>query len=155
MPANMTQPNQFTPRPSPRSCYNALDRHVLAGRGGDSCMIFEGNDKGYESTMTYAEVLAEVSRVVSACRGARRGIEVGMVDDAGMKALEHSMPGGVLRCCDMQRWAPVNGWVSGREHRDVKAGMCQVPLGARDEACRCSVHRSGPCRNRFGRRYAA
>ena len=73
----MTQPNQFTPRPSPRSCYNALDRHVLAGRGGDSCMIFEGNDKGYESTMTYAEVLAEVSRVVSACRGARRGIAGG------------------------------------------------------------------------------
>ena len=46
-------------------CYNALDRHVKAGNGDRTCFIFEGNDVGRTYSMTYAEVLDEVSRVAN------------------------------------------------------------------------------------------
>jgi acetyl-CoA synthetase len=46
-------------------CYNALDRHVEAGLGGQACLLFEGNDPDREKEMSYSEVLAEVCRLVS------------------------------------------------------------------------------------------
>lgn len=46
-------------------CYNALDRHVLEGRGADIAFRFEGNDVGREKALSYAEVLEEVCRLVS------------------------------------------------------------------------------------------
>lgn len=45
-------------------CYNALDRHVEAGMGGQTCFLWEGNDIGQDAKMTYKEVLDEVSRLV-------------------------------------------------------------------------------------------
>ncbi|MEA2621248.1 MAG: acetyl-CoA synthetase [Chloroflexota bacterium] len=48
--------------------YNALDRHVLAGRGGHVALIAL-SEAGDRRTLTYAELLAEVTRVASALRG--------------------------------------------------------------------------------------
>lgn len=36
------------------------------GRGTQPCFLLEGNDSGEEAVMTYAQVLEEVCRVVSA-----------------------------------------------------------------------------------------
>lgn len=49
--------------------YNCLDRHVVAGRGGDTCFMWEGNDVGREKSMTYEEALEEVCRLVRWARG--------------------------------------------------------------------------------------
>lgn len=45
-------------------CYNALDRHVKEGNGERCCFIFEGNDEGRTYSLTYVEVLDQVSQVV-------------------------------------------------------------------------------------------
>lgn len=40
--------------------YNALDRHVKAGRGDKVAFYWEGNDIGMSNTLTYMELLAKV-----------------------------------------------------------------------------------------------
>ncbi len=45
--------------------YNCLDRHVKDGRGDQPCFLWEGNELDQSRTMTYKEVLEEVSRLVS------------------------------------------------------------------------------------------
>ncbi len=44
------------------ACYNCLDRHVEAGRGGDTAIIWEGNDPSADKTFSYSELLREVKR---------------------------------------------------------------------------------------------
>lgn len=46
-------------------CYNALDRHVEAGRGDVPCLLWEGNDIGQDVSWSYSQVGASV---MSACR---------------------------------------------------------------------------------------
>lgn len=38
-------------------CYNALDRHVLAGRGNQPAILWEGNDLGQDTCLSYANLL--------------------------------------------------------------------------------------------------
>ena len=49
-------------------CYNALDHHVLDGRGGQAALIYE-NETGERRVFTYAQLLEEVKRVAMALRG--------------------------------------------------------------------------------------
>ena len=46
-------------------CYNCLDRHIEAGRGDQTCFLWEGNESNRDRKMTYKEVLSEVCKVVS------------------------------------------------------------------------------------------
>eukprot|EP00850_Spirogloea_muscicola_P006361 SM000030S11370 [mRNA] locus=s30:360284:365994:- [translate_table: standard] len=46
-------------------CYNALDRHVKAGRGDKVAFIWEGNDIGISGSWTYRELLNEVCKVAN------------------------------------------------------------------------------------------
>ena len=47
-------------------CYNALDRHVKAGHGGQIAMYHESNEEGEElPSWTYAQMLAEVEKMGS------------------------------------------------------------------------------------------
>ncbi|HEY9091433.1 acetate--CoA ligase [Parasphingorhabdus sp.] len=60
-------------------CYNALDRHVEAGRGDVTALIFEPDDPKDEGrTLTYAELLAEVIRMAGALKklGVKKGDRV-------------------------------------------------------------------------------
>ena len=43
------------------TCYNALDRHVEAGRGGQNALIFDSPVSGQKKTFTYAELRDEVA----------------------------------------------------------------------------------------------
>jgi len=58
---------------------NALDRHIDAGRGGRTAVIWEGED-GSTRTLTYAELHGEVRRFASALRelGVSRGDVAGV-----------------------------------------------------------------------------
>ncbi|MDX2266500.1 MAG: acetate--CoA ligase [Bryobacter sp.] len=50
------------------ACFNCLDRHVLAGHGEKVALLFEG-EPGDTRSITYAEALAEVSKLANAIKG--------------------------------------------------------------------------------------
>ncbi|MEM9302865.1 MAG: acetyl-coenzyme A synthetase N-terminal domain-containing protein, partial [Pseudomonadota bacterium] len=58
------------------TCYNALDRHVVAGRGGQAALIHDSPVTESQRTYSYAELL----EAVAACAGALRDQGVGRGD---------------------------------------------------------------------------
>ena len=58
--------------------YNCLDRHVEAGHGGDTAIIWEGNDPSADKTFTYSELLREVKRFANVLKshGIKKGDRV-------------------------------------------------------------------------------
>ena len=58
--------------------YNCLDRHVEAGHGGDTAIIWEGNDPAADKTFTYSELLREVKRFANVLKshGIKKGDRV-------------------------------------------------------------------------------
>jgi propionyl-CoA synthetase len=57
------------------TCYNALDRHVIDGRGDQPAVIHESAITGKSLTLTYAQMLEKVARFAGALRMA--GVEKG------------------------------------------------------------------------------
>jgi propionyl-CoA synthetase len=57
------------------TCFNAVDRHVLAGHGDRPAVLFESPVTGTSRRITYAELLDETSRAATALR--ERGVGVG------------------------------------------------------------------------------
>ncbi|MBP2563046.1 propionyl-CoA synthetase [Neorhizobium galegae] len=57
------------------TCYNCLDRHVAAGRGGRRAFIHDSAMTGKQKAFTYAEVLDEVKAIAAAMQDL--GIEKG------------------------------------------------------------------------------
>ena len=58
------------------TCFNALDRHVRDGRGGQAALIYDSPVTGAQRTYTYDELLAEVARFA----GLLRSLDVGRGD---------------------------------------------------------------------------
>ncbi|MEW1954201.1 propionyl-CoA synthetase [Terrabacter sp. NPDC080008] len=56
-------------------CFNAVDRHVLAGRGDQPAIRYDSPVTGTKATITYAELLDRVSRFAGALEGL--GVEKG------------------------------------------------------------------------------
>jgi propionyl-CoA synthetase len=50
------------------TCFNALDRHVAAGRGAQSAIIYDSPVTGTKRAITYAEMLAEVKALAAILR---------------------------------------------------------------------------------------
>ncbi len=57
------------------TCYNAVDRHVEAGRGEQTAMIWDSPVSGNKRSLSYRELAAEVARFAGALRGL--GVEKG------------------------------------------------------------------------------
>jgi propionyl-CoA synthetase len=57
------------------TCHNAVDRHVLAGRGEQVAIIHDSPVTGTQEHITYADLLARVERVAGALRA--QGVERG------------------------------------------------------------------------------
>ncbi|UPY37977.1 acetate--CoA ligase [Sediminicoccus sp. KRV36] len=57
---------------------SCLDRHIEAGRGDQVAIIWEGDDPGSDSKVTYAELHAQVCRIANAMRalGVKKGDRV-------------------------------------------------------------------------------
>lgn len=51
------------------TCHNCLDRHVLAGRGADTAIIYDSPMTGTRQRFTYEEVLSEVKAVAAVMLG--------------------------------------------------------------------------------------
>ena len=60
------------------ACYNCLDRHVEAGHGDATAIIWEGNNPDEDKTFTYSELLGEVKRFANVLKaqGIRKGDRV-------------------------------------------------------------------------------
>ncbi|MBO1753072.1 acetate--CoA ligase [Actinotalea sp. BY-33] len=82
------------------ACYNAVDRHVEAGRGDRTALIFEG-EPGDGRTLTYAELQIEVSRAANALleigvrTGDRVAIYLPMITEAVVAMLACARIGAV------------------------------------------------------------
>ena len=57
---------RWFPDAETNTCYNCLDRHVEAGRGGQKAVIYDSPMTGEKTAYTYAEVLAEVQAIAAA-----------------------------------------------------------------------------------------
>ncbi|MBV9096404.1 MAG: AMP-binding protein, partial [Streptosporangiaceae bacterium] len=51
------------------TCFNALDRHVRSGRGGQAALIYDSPVAGTQRRYTYAELTSEVARFAGVLRG--------------------------------------------------------------------------------------
>ncbi|GAQ78587.1 AMP-dependent synthetase and ligase family protein [Klebsormidium nitens] len=58
--------------------YNAVDRHVKAGRGGETAILWEGNDVGRDRKLTFQQLQDEVCQVANYLRsiGVKKGDSV-------------------------------------------------------------------------------
>ncbi|KAF3776920.1 Acetyl-coenzyme A synthetase, partial [Nymphaea thermarum] len=56
-------------------CYNALDRQIESGKGGNVALLWEGNDPGQDGSMTYSEMLEKVCQLSNFLKdvGVRKG----------------------------------------------------------------------------------
>ncbi len=57
------------------TCYNAVDRHVEAGRGEQAALVYDSPVTGTQRTYTYSELLREVAAFAGVLRGS--GVEKG------------------------------------------------------------------------------
>ena len=57
------------------ACYNCLDRHIEAGHGDATAIIWEGNDPSEDKTFSYSELLTEVKKFANVLKA--QGIEKG------------------------------------------------------------------------------
>ena len=85
------------------ACYNAVDRHVEAGRGGRTAFLFEPDDPADGGrAITYAEVLAEVQRIANVmkdlgvARGDRVTIYLPMIPEAAYTMLACARIGAIF-----------------------------------------------------------
>ena len=44
-------------------CYNCLDRNIESGNGGKVAIYWEGNEPGFDASLTYAQLLDKVCQV--------------------------------------------------------------------------------------------
>ena len=60
---------QWFPDATTNTCYNTVDRHVLAGRGDQAALIYDSpiTDQAYQ--ISYAEVLDEVETLAAVLAG--------------------------------------------------------------------------------------
>jgi acetyl-CoA synthetase len=56
-------------------CYNAVDRHVQAGKGDKVAMIFEGDEPDDVKHVTYSQLMAKVCQIANALKaqGVKKG----------------------------------------------------------------------------------
>lgn len=57
------------------TCYNAVDRHVRAGRGDNAALVYESAYTGASESLTYAGLLEAVSKTAGMLQGL--GVEKG------------------------------------------------------------------------------
>ncbi|KAG6548991.1 hypothetical protein Mapa_009433 [Marchantia paleacea] len=106
-------------------CYNALDRHVLAGYGHQMCFLWEGNDPGQSAYLTYSDVLKTVCQVANFLRakGVKKGDRVCIY-----MSMICELPIAMLACARI-----------GAVHSVVFGGFSSESLAGRILDCRAKV----------------
>ncbi|KAI8475041.1 MAG: acetyl CoA synthetase [Monoraphidium minutum] len=106
-------------------CYNALDRHVKAGKGDVPCFLWEGNEPKDDAVMTYKQVLDEVCRVANYLRslGVKKGDAVSIY-----MPMVCELPIAMLACARI-----------GATHSVVFGGFSAEALAGRIADCKAAV----------------
>lgn len=104
------------------TCWNAVDRHVLAGRGKQAAIIHDSPVTGTKHVITYAELLDRVSRLAGAlkARGVAKGDRVIIYVPMVPEALE-----AMLACTRI-----------GAIHSVVFGGFAAAELAVRIDDCK-------------------
>jgi propionyl-CoA synthetase len=113
------------------TCYNALDRHVIAGRADQPALIHDSPVTGTTATYTYAELLDLVARFA----GALRGFGVGQGDRVVIYL--PMVPEAVIAMLACARIGAIHAVVSG--------GFAPAELAARIEDAAPKVVVSASC----------
>ena len=71
---------RWFPRGGLNICYNAVDRHLMAGRGGQTAVIYDSPVAGTVAKITYRELADQVARFAGALStlGVNKGDRIGM-----------------------------------------------------------------------------
>lgn len=83
------------------ACYNCLDRHVEAGHGDTTAIIWEGNSPDEDKHFTYSELLTEVKKFANVlktqgiCKGDRVCIYLQMVPELAIAMLACARIGAI------------------------------------------------------------
>lgn len=105
--------------------YNCLDRHIVAGRGDQQCILWEGNEPGHQKELTYSQTLEEVCRVANYLRSV--GVKKGDAVCIYLPMLAE-LPIAMLACARI-----------GAVHSVVFAGFSAESLAQRIEDCKTNV----------------
>lgn len=106
-------------------CYNAVDRHVAAGHGAQTALIFEGNDVNREKQLSYAELQQEVCRLANWMKA--NGIKKGDCVATYMPMILE-LPIAMLACARI-----------GAVHSVVFGGFSAEALAGRIQDCKARV----------------
>ncbi len=112
---------EWFPDAQVNTCWNAVDRHVLAGRGHQPAIIHDSPVTGTKHVITYAELLDRVSRLAGAlkARGVTKGDRVIIYMPMIPEALE-----AMLACARL-----------GAIHSVVFGGFAATELAVRIDDC--------------------
>ncbi|HQU02855.1 MAG TPA: AMP-binding protein, partial [Acetobacteraceae bacterium] len=83
------------------TCYNCLDRHVAAGRGENTALIWDSPMEGRIEHITYAQMLGRVKKIAGALaalgvtKGDRVVVYMPMVPEAAMAMLACARLGAI------------------------------------------------------------
>ena len=119
------------------SCFNAVDRHVLAGRGGQNAIIYDSPITGHKSTLTYAELQQQTAKFagmlanLGVAKGDRVIIYMPMIPQAVV---------AMLGCARL-----------GAIHSVVFGGFAAAELAKRIDDCTPKVMISASCGHEPGR----
>jgi propionyl-CoA synthetase len=113
------------------TCYNAVDRHVAAGRGEQCALIYDSPVTGTLARYTYAELCREVERLAGAL--ARLGVSRGDTAVIYMPMVPQAVF-AMLACARL-----------GAIHSVVFGGFAAPELAARIDDCRPKVVLSASC----------
>ncbi|KAF4121104.1 propionyl-CoA synthetase [Geosmithia morbida] len=104
------------------TCYNCVDRHVLAGRGGNVAVYYDSPVSGSKQTITYAQLLDEVEVLAGALweQGVRKG-DVVMI-------YMPMIPAAIVAILSINRLGAI--------HSVVFGGFASAALAQRIDACR-------------------
>ena len=119
------------------SCFNAVDRHVLAGRGGQNAIIYDSPITGHKSTLTYAELQQQTAKFA--------GMLAGLGLEKGDRVIIYMpmIPQAVVAMLGCARFGAI--------HSVVFGGFAAAELAKRIDDCTPKVMISASCGHEPGR----
>ena len=119
------------------SCFNAVDRHVLAGHGGQNAIIYDSPITGHKSALTYAELQQQTAKFAGMLAGL--GVEKGDRVIIYMPMIPQAVV-AMLGCARL-----------GAIHSVVFGGFAAAELAKRIDDCTPKVMISASCGHEPGR----
>jgi propionyl-CoA synthetase len=119
------------------SCFNAVDRHVLAGRGDQNAIIYDSPITGHKSTLTYAELQQQTAKFAGMLAGL--GVKKGDRVIIYMPMIPQAVV-AMLGCARL-----------GAIHSVVFGGFAAAELAKRIDDCTPKVMISASCGHEPGR----